>query len=108
MNGNTEEVVREFAGSNSETRVSPLHRDIYTPLVWLPEPGDDQEVAEHMNDGETDSELLEEEGLDKLDMDVEMAHESGLWEKAQRFQASGPSVGVRTVYRSAEFIDDSD
>src|SRR5258708_7411942 len=110
MSGNTEaeEVAREFNGGSSEAAVSPLHRDIYTPLVWIPEPGDDQEVAGHTNDEEMDSELLEEEELDKLDMDVEMAHESGLWDKAQRLQASGPSDGVRTLYKSVEFIDDSD
>ena len=110
MNYDTEakEIVRESTGRSPEATILPLHRDIYTPLVWIQEPGDDQEVADHTSDEEMDSELLEEEELDKLDMDVEMAHESGLWDKAQRLQTSGPSVEVRTVYRSAEFIDDSD
>lgn len=117
MNGHTEadEIGRVSTGSGLGAAVSPPERDIYTPQVWVPELGDDSEMSDHTNDEELDSELLEEEELDGLDMDVEMKHESGLWDKAQRFQTSGPSVdvpitktGQRTTYKSAEFIEDSD
>jgi hypothetical protein len=114
MNGNTE-AENEFTGSGSEATVSPLHRDIYTPLVWVPELGEDSEVADHANDEELDGELLEEEELDELDMDVEMDHESELWDRARRFQISESCVevpttkmGQQTVHRSAEIIEDSD
>ena len=117
-NGNfeEEEIGRDITGSSTELTLPPLHRDLYTPLLWVPELGNDSEMIDQANDEEFEIVLLEEEGLDKLDMDIEMDHESGLWNKVQRSQASGPGVempttetGQRTrMYRSAEFIDDSD
>ena len=101
--------------SGHEVTVPPLHRDIYTPLVWIPELEDDSEMTDYTSDEELDRELSEEEELDRLDMDAEMDHELGLWDKAQRFETSGLSVevpstrmGQRTMYKSAEFIEDSD
>jgi len=47
-----------------------------------------------------------------LDMDIEMNHESGLWDKTpQKFQNSSPTItkmGQRTMYKSVELIEDSD
>ena len=106
---------RELTGGSPDFTFPSLHRDIYTPLVWMTESQDDAEVTDHTDDEELDNELLEEEELDGLDMDVEMNHESGLWNKAQRFQTLGPdpdaSIGKAahgTTYKSAEFIEDSD
>lgn len=113
MDVNTE--AEEFAESGPDVRFPPLHREIYAPLVWIPELGDDSEMTDNTNDEELDNELLEEEELDELDMDIEMNHESGLWDKTQKFQNSSPKIegtitkmGQRTMYKSAELIEDSD
>jgi len=105
----------EFAGSGPDVTFPPLHKDIYTPLVWIPELGDDSETIDDTNEEDLDNELLEEEELDELDMDIEMDHESGLWNKTQGFRALGAKTegsitkrGQRTTYKSAEFIEDSD
>jgi len=93
----------------------PPHRDIYAPLVWIPELRDDSEMTDNTSDEEVGDELLEEEELDELDMDIEMEHESGLWDKAQRRQTSSPNIeapltkgGRRTTNKRAEYIEDSD
>ena len=93
----------------------PPHRDIYTPLVWIPESRDDSEMTDNTSDEDVEDELLEEEELDEWDMGIEMEHESGLWDKTQRFQTSGPKTeafitkgGRQTTHRSAEYIEDSD
>ena len=109
MDVNTE--AEEFAESGSDVRFPPLHREIDAPLVWIPELGDDSEMTDNTNDEELDNELLEEEELDELDMDIEMNHESGLWDKTQKFQNSSPTItkmGQGTMYKSAELIEDSD
>jgi len=105
----------ESAGSGPDVTLPALHKDIYSPLVWIPELGDDSEMAENTNEEDLDNELLEEEELDELDMDVEIGHESGLWDKAQGFRTLGGKIegpttkrGQRTTYKSAEFIEDSD
>jgi hypothetical protein len=103
------------AGGDPEVTFQSLKGDTCSPLLWMPEPGDDTEMSDHTNDEELDDELLEEEELDKLDMDIEVNHESGLWDKANRSQTSGPGAeisiaerGRGTTYKSAEFIDDSE
>ena len=113
MNGNME--TEEVNASGPEVTIIPPDRGVYTAPVWIPELGDDSEITDHTSDTELDSELLEEEELDKLDMDVEMSHESGLWDKAQKFQASDPSVKLSItetrqgrMYKSADFIEESD
>lgn len=113
MGINTE--AEEFAESGPDARFRPLHREIYAPLVWIPELGDDSEMTDNTNDEELDNELLEEEELDELDMDIEMNHESGLWDRAQKLQNSSPKnegsitkQGRRTMYKSAELVEDSD
>jgi len=105
----------EPAESWPDVTFLPPHRDIYTPLVWIPESRGDSEMTDDTSDEEVDDELLEEEELDEFDMDVEMEHESGLWDKAQRFQTSGPDVeasitkgGRQMAHRSAVYIEDSD
>jgi len=105
----------EFVEGSPDVALPPLHRDIYAPLVWIPEPGDDSEMTDNTDEGELERELVEEEELDELDMDIEVEHESGLWNKAQRVQTSGPETealttkrGQLTAYKSAEFIEDSD
>jgi len=110
-----EETEGEFAEGGPDVTFPPLHREMYAPLVWFPEFGDDSEMTDNTNDEELDNELLEEEGLDELDMDIEMNHESGLWDKAQKFQNLDPKIegsitkrGQRTMYKSAKFIEDSD
>lgn len=108
-----EEIGGAPAESGPDVTLPPLHRDIYTPLVWIPELGDDSEMTDNMNDEELDNELLEEEELDELDMEIEMDHESGLWDKAQGFrdpkiEGSITKKGQRTTYKSAAFIEDSD
>jgi hypothetical protein len=116
MDGDIEEEIgRDFTDSGPDATFLPLHRDIYTPLVWVPELGDDVEMTDNTSEEELDTELLEEEELDELDMNDEMTHESELWEKAQKSQVSGPDVGVlitekgrRAMYKSVEFIEDSD
>ena len=89
---------------------------MYAPLVWIPESDDDSEMTDNTSDEELYNELLEEEEeLDELDMDIEMNHESGLWDKAQKFQDSDPKLegsitkrGERTIYKNAESVEDSD
>jgi hypothetical protein len=113
MDINTEagETVGKFTGSCPGVAFPTLHRDIYAPLVWMPELGDDAEMSDSTDDDEVDHELLEEEELDELDKDIEMDHESGLWDKAQKFQTSGPKItrgGQQTTHKSTEFIEDSD
>lgn len=117
MNSSTEagKIGREFTGDSPEAAPSQPHRDICTPPVWMPELGDDSEMPDNTDEEELDSELSEEEELDKLDMDFEIDLESGLWDEEQRFQTSDPSIemtitraGQRTIYKSAEFIEDSD
>ena len=110
-----EETEGEFAEGGPDVTFPPLHREMYAPLVWFPEFGDDSEMTDNTNDEELDNELFEEEGLDGLDMDIEMNHESGLWDKAQKFQNPDPKIegsitkrGQRTMYKSAKFIEDSD
>jgi hypothetical protein len=114
-NTEAEEIEGEFAESGPDVTFQPLHREMYAPLVWIPELGDDSEMADNTSDEELYNELLEEEELDELDMDIEMNHESGLWDKAQKFQNPDPKIegsitkrGQRTMYGSAEFIEDSD
>lgn len=113
MDINTEagETVGKFAGSGPDVTFRTLHRDIYAPLVWMPELGDDAEMSDSTDDDEVDHELLEEEELDELDKDIEMDHESGLWDKAQKSRTSGPKItrgGQQTTHKSTEFIEDSD
>lgn len=117
MDGNVEaeKIGSEFSENGPDATSLPPHRDIYTPLVWIPEPGEDSEMEDDTDIEELDKELLEEEELDELDMDMEMNHESGLWDKTQRSQTSGSEVqasitkqGQRVIYKSAEFIEDSD
>ena len=114
-NREAEEREEEFAESGPDLTFPPLHREVYAPLVWIPELGDDSEMTDNTNDEELYNELLEEEELDELDMDIEMNHESGLWDKAQKFQNSDPKIegsitkrGQRKMYKSAEFIEDND
>ena len=104
-----------FAESGPDVTLPPLHRDIYAPLVWIPELEGDSEMTDNTDDEEVDNELLEEEGLDELDMDIEMEHESWLWDKVQKSRSSDPNNeapvtkgGQRTAYKSAEFVEDSD
>jgi hypothetical protein len=106
---------KEFFESGSDVTFPSLHGDIYTPLVWMTELEEDSEMTDHTDDDELDNELLEEEELDGLDMDMEMRHESGLWDRAQGFHTLDPDAatsiqksGQRTTYKSAEFIEDSD
>jgi len=114
-NTEAEETGGEFAESGTDVTFPPLHREMYAPLVWIPESDDDSEMTDNTNDEELYNELLEEEELDELDMDIEMNHESGLWDKAQQFQNSDPKIegsirkrGQRTIYKNAEFVEDSD
>ena len=114
-NTTAEEAEGKFAESCPDVTFPPVHREMYAPLVWIPESGDDSEMTDHTNDEELYNELLEEEELDGLDMDIEMNHESGLWDKAQKFQNSDLKIersitkrGRRTMYESVEFIEDSD
>ena len=115
VNVEAEGIEGELAEGGPDVTFPPLHREIYAPLVSIPELGDDSEMTDNTNDEELDNELLEEQELDELDMDIEMNHESGLWDKAQKFQNPGPKIegpitkrGQRTMYKSAEFIEDSD
>lgn len=115
INVEGEETQGGFTESGPDVTSPPLHREIYAPLVWIPEFGDDSEMTDNTDDEELDNELLEEEELDELDMDIEMKHESGLWDRAQKFQNSDPKIegpitkgGQRAMYKSAEFIEDSD
>lgn len=105
----------EETEGDSTVTLLPLHRDIYAPLVWIPELGDDSEMTDNTDDEEVDNELMEEAVLDELDMGIEMEHESGLWDKAQRFRTSNPKIEAsitkrrqRTTNKSSEFIEDSD
>jgi len=105
----------ELTESWPEAEFLSSHRDIYAPLVWIPELRDDSEMTDNTSDEEVGDELLEEEELDELDMDIEMDHESGLWDTAQRLQTSGPKIeapltkgGRRTTNKRAEYIEDSD
>jgi len=114
-NAEAEKTEGESVESGPNVRLPPLRREVYAPLVWIPEPADDSEMTDNTDDEELDNELIEEEELDELDMDVEMKHESGLWDKTQKFQDSGPVIartitkeGQRAVYKSAEFVEDSD
>ena len=107
--------VEQSAESGPDVTLLSLHKDVYAPLVWIPEPEDDWEMSDNTDDEEIDKELLEEEELDQLDMDIEMEHESWLWDKAQKSQTSGPKTkapvtkrGRGTTHKSAEFIEDSD
>jgi len=93
----------------------PLHQDIYAPLVWIRKSEDDSEMADHTDDEDLANELLEEEELDGVDMDVEMSHESGLWDKVQMFRTAGQDAeasvkktGRKTGYKSVEVIENSD
>lgn len=93
----------------------PLHGDIYAPLVWIRESGDDSEMADHTDDEDLANELLEEEELDGVDMDVETSHESRLWDKIQMFRTTGQDAevsvkktGRQTAYKSVEVIENSD
>ena len=115
INIEAEKAEGELAESLLDAALLPPHRDIYAPLVWIPDPRDDSEMTDNTSDEEVDGELLEEEELDELDMDIEMEHESGLWDKAQRLQTSGPKIealltkgGRRTTNKRAECIEDSD
>ena len=115
VNIETKEKNGESTKSDLEVASLPLHRDIYAPLVWIPELGDDSGMTDSTDDEGVDNELSEEEELDELDMDIEMEHESWLWDKAQKFRTSGSNTevpimerGQRTTYKSAEFIEDSD
>lgn len=110
-----EETEAESTKGCPDATLSPLHRDIYAPLVWISEPEDDSEMSDDTDDEAVDDELLEEAQLDELDMDIEMEHESGLWGRAQRSQVSGPKTevpitkgGRRKAYNSMELIEDSD
>ena len=102
-------------GRDPEVMLQSPIEDTCSSLLWVPEPGDDTEMSDQTNDEELGDELLEEEELDKFDMETEANHESGLWDKAQRSPISSPgaevSIGERgrgTAYKSAEFIDDSE
>lgn len=115
INIEAEKTEGELAESWLDVAFLPPHKDIYAPLVWIPELKDDSEMSDNMSDEEVDDELLEEEELDELDMDIEMEHESGLWDRAQRFQTSSPKIeapltkgGRRTTNKRAEYIEDSD
>jgi len=115
VNIEAEEIEGGRAESWPDVTLLPPHRDIYAPLVWIPELRDDSEMSDDTSDEEVDDELLEEEELNELDMDIEMEHESGLWDKAQRSQTSDPNIeapvtkgGRRTTHKSADFIEDSD
>ena len=115
INIEAEKTEEELAESWLDAASLPPHRDIYAPLVWIPEPRDDSEMTDNTSDEDVDDELLEEEELDELDMDIEMEHETGLWDKAQRLQTCGPNIeapltkgGLRTTNKRAEYIEDSD
>jgi len=115
INFEAEKKEGEPAESWLDVALLPPHRDIYAPFVWIPELRDDSEMTDNTSDEEVDDELLEEEELDELDMDIEMEHESGLWDKAQRLQTSGPKIeapltkgGRRKANKRAEYIEDSD
>lgn len=118
-------IITEMDGSAESKRASThsgpyvesrsLHKDIYAPLVWVPELGDDEELADDTIDKEIDDELSEEEELDEFDMDIETNYELKLWDKVHRFQTldRGTEASItkgrqQTTYKSAEFIGDSD
>lgn len=114
-NATAEKTRGELVESGPNVTVPSLRREVYAPLVWIPEPGDDSEMTDNTDDEELDNELIEEEELDELDMDAEMKHESGLWDKTQKFRDSGLVIertitkeGQRAVYKSAELVEDSD
>lgn len=115
INAEAEETEGGFTGSGPDVTFPPLHREMYAPLVWIPELGDDTEMTDNTDDEELCNELLEEEELNELDMDIEMNHESGLWDRAQELQNSDPKIerfitkrGRQTMHKSAEFIEDND
>ena len=114
-NAEAEKPEGELVERGPNVTFPPLLREVYAPLVWIPELGGDTEMTDNTDDEELDNELMEEEELDELDMDAEMKHESELWDKTQKFRDSGPVIErtitkgeQRAAYKSAEFIEDSD
>ena len=114
-NAEAEGTEGELVESGPNVTFPPFRREVYAPLVWIPEQGDDSEMTDNTDDEELDNELIEEEELDELDMDAEMKHESGLWDKTQKFQDSGLVIertitkgGQLAAYKSAELVEDSD
>ena len=92
-NAEAEKPEGELVERGPNVTFPPLLREVYAPLVWIPELGGDTEMTDNTDDEELDNELMEEEELDELDMDAEMKHESELWDKTQKFRDSGPVRG---------------